>query len=254
MATVQLVPVPEEDLERLLASAGKAVLVGGQALAFWMSHYGIDAAGAPEAVVTKDVDFLGEKQDVERLAAAVGGTVEFPKTMSILAGVVRKRITAESEYEVDVLWRVNGVSAGDIRREAREHALKGHARFFVMSPIECLVSRLENLRTIQDKQTPAGVWQARTAVQVARRHIEDMLKNGAEKSAIRAATTILAAATHRMGMSAYENYGIDVLEAVPVDQFSNKSFVEKQWTLSVARIEKVRNLRQPVVRSPSRRP
>ena len=55
MATAELVPVPEEDLERLLASAGKAVLVGGQALAFWMNHYGIDASDAPEAVVTKDV-------------------------------------------------------------------------------------------------------------------------------------------------------------------------------------------------------
>lgn len=244
MASIELVPVPEEDLERLLASAGKAVLVGGQALAFWMNHYGVDASDAPEAVVTKDVDFLGEKHDVERLAAAVGGSVEFPKTMSILTGVIRKRITAETEYEVDVLRLVNGVSVNDIRREAREHALNGHARFFVMSPIECLVSRLENLRTIQDKQTPAGAWQAKTAVQVARRHIEDMLRNGPEKSAIRAATTILAAATHQMGMNAFESYGIDVLEAVPVDQFSNKNFVEKQWALSVARIAKVRNIRR----------
>lgn len=248
MAGVELVPVPEEDLARLLASAGKAVLVGGQALAFWMNRYGVDASDAPEAVVTKDVDFLGERQDVERMAAAVGGSVEFPKAMSILTGIVRRRITPQTEYEVDVLRRVNGVSAGDIRREAREQALNS-ARFFVMSPIECLVSRLENLRTIQNKQTPAGVWQARTAVQVARRHIEDMLKNGAEKPAIRAATTILAAATHRMGLSAYENYGIDVLEAVPVDQFSNKSFIEKQWALSVARIEKVRNIRRPAAPS-----
>ena len=240
MATVEVVPVPKEDLERLLASAGNAVLIGGQALAFWMDHYGIDASDAPDAVVTRDVDFLGEKQDVERLAAAVGGTVEFPEAMSILTGVVRKRLTAQTEYEVDVLWRVNGVSAGDIRREAKEHALKSRARFLVMSPIECLVSRLENLRTIQDKQTPAGIWQVRIALQVARRHIEDLLREGAEKSAIRAATTILAAATHRMGMNAFENHGIDVLEAVPVDQFSNQNFTEKQWTLSVARIEKVR--------------
>ncbi len=242
MATVEVVPVPEADFERLLASAGKAVLVGGQALAFWMKHYGVNASDAPEAVVTKDVDFLGERRDAERLAAAVGGTVEFPETMSILAGVVRKRITAKTEYEVDILWKVNGVSATEIRREAKEQALGSHARFLVMSPIECLVSRLENLRTIQDKQTPAGIWQARAAVQVARRYIEDILRNGAEKPAIRAATTILAAATHQMGMSAYENYGIDVLEAVPLDRFSNRNFIEKQWALSVARIERVRNI------------
>jgi hypothetical protein len=242
MASAVLVPVPPDDLERLLASAGKAVLIGGQALAFWMNHYGVDATDAPEAIVTKDVDFLGEKRDAERLAAAVGGTVEFPETASILAGVVRKRITADTEYEVDVLWKVNGVSGADIRREAKEHALNSHARFFVMSPIECLVSRLENLRTVQDKQTPAGVWQAKTAVRVARRHLEDMLKNGAEKPAIRAVTNILAATTHAMGLNAYRNFGIDVLEAVPIDRFSNKNFVQKQWAISVARIERVRKI------------
>lgn len=242
---MELVPVPAEDLARLLSSADKAVLIGGQALAFWMSHYGVDASDSPEAVVTKNVDFLGEKRDAERLAAAVGGTVEYPKAMSILAGVVRKRVSADAEYEVDVLWRVNGVSSHEIRREALEHGLADGVRFLVMSPVACLVSRLENLRTIRDKQTPAGIWQTRTAMEVTRRHIEHMLEKRAEKAAIRAATAILVAATHQMGMNAYANYGIDVLGAVPASRFTNRQFIEKQWPLSVARIVRVRNLRRP---------
>ena len=242
MGEIKQVPVPKEDLDRLLESAGAAVLVGGQALAFWMNHYGVDASDSPEAIVTKDVDFLGETSDVERLAAAVGGSVEFPKHMSILAGVVRKKITKDEEYEIDILWRVNGVSDTEIRRHAIEQVLGTGAKYFVMSPIECLTTRVANLHTIEAKRTPAGIWQTRKAIEVARRHIEDMLLKDAEREAIRAATRILATATHTMGINAFHNYRVDILDAVPLAKYKTKSFVERQWRLSVGRIEKVRNL------------
>lgn len=240
MTDPEIVPVPEEDLDRLLASAGNAILVGGQALAYWMNRYGIDASGSPEAVVTKDVDFLGGREDAERLAGTVGGVVEFPKTMSILSGVIRKELAGGKAYEVDLLRQVNGVTATDVRRGAEPVELESGTRFLVMSPIECLTSRLENLRTIRDKQTPAGVWQARIAVKIARRYIEELIAKGAEKPAIRAATSILAAATHAMGLNAYRKHGIDPLDAVPIDQYTNRTFAESQWARSVARLEKVR--------------
>lgn len=241
MADAGVAAVPEDELERLLASAGTAVLVGGQALAFWMNHYGVEHADAPQAVVTKDVDFLGKRDDVERLAAAVGGSVEFPKTMSILCGVVRKKLTSGKLYEVDVLSRINGVSDKELRRDAVERALANGTRFFVMSPIDCLVTRVANLHKIQDKRSPAGIWQTRKAIEVCRHHIEDMLSKGAEKAAIRAATTVLSAATATMGIKAYENYGIDILDAVPVESYTNANFIEQQWPRSVARINKVRD-------------
>jgi hypothetical protein len=214
-----------------------------------MNHYGLDASDCPEAVVTKDVDFLGKQRDVERLAAAVGGSVEFPKHMSILAGIVRKRITQHQQYEVDVLWRVNGVTDTDIRRHAMEQIIGAGAKYFVMSPIECLVTRVANLHRIEDKRSPAGIWQTRKAVEVARRHIEDMLAKGAQRDAVRAATRILAVATHAMGINAFEKYAIDVLHAVPVDKYETRSFIDRQWRLSVARIQKVRALH----RRPTRR-
>lgn len=234
------VPVPDEELDRLLASAGNAVLVGGQALAYWMGRYGIDAAEAPEAVVTRDVDFLGGRADAERLAAGIGGTIEVPKAMSILSAVVRKKLAGGKAYEVDLLRRINGVPEAEVRRRAERVESKGGASFLVMSPIECLVSRLENLRTIRDKQTPAGAWQARMAVRVARKYIEALLANGEEKAAIRAATSVVAAATHAMGLGAYRSHGIDPLDAVPIERYANRQFVDNQWARSLARLEKVR--------------
>ena len=41
------VAVPDDDLARLLQNAGDAVLVGGQALAFWISYYKAPMQDAP---------------------------------------------------------------------------------------------------------------------------------------------------------------------------------------------------------------
>jgi hypothetical protein len=52
-----------ELLARILELAGlEMILIGGQALAFWAAYYSVPA---PPIAVTKDVDFLGTRADVE---------------------------------------------------------------------------------------------------------------------------------------------------------------------------------------------
>jgi len=237
------VAIPAAEFDRLLRNAGKAVLVGGQALAFWIAYYSVQIEDAPDAVISKDADFLGDRDDAHRFSLAIGGTVDYPKTMSILAGVVRKRISPTEEFEVDILRTLNGLDPATVRKHAKEISDSGrNARYFVMSPVDCLVSRLENLRTIAAKQTATGAWQARVAIRVAHAHVEALLAAEQEKAAIRAATEILRAATHAMGMNAFKRHGIDVLEAVPIDAYRSRNFVEQQWTRSVSRIQQLRNI------------
>lgn len=236
------VAVPPAELDRLLQHAGKAVLVGGQALAFWIAYYGVHIDDAADAVVSKDADFLGDRDDAQRFSIAIGGAVEFPRAMSILAGIVRKRVSPTEVFEVDILRTLNGLDPAAVRKHAREISDSGrNARYFVMSPVDCLVSRLENLRTIVSKQTATGAWQARVAVRVARAHTEALLAAGQEKEAVRTATEILRAATHAMGLNAFERHGIDVLEAVPINAYRSRNFVEQQWPRSVSRIRQLRN-------------
>jgi len=68
------VSVPPPLLKRILELADNGmILVGGQALAFWTAYYN---SPAPLIAITKDVDFLGTKADVERMARgldALGG-------------------------------------------------------------------------------------------------------------------------------------------------------------------------------------
>lgn len=240
------VAIPPAELDLLLQNAGKAVLVGGQALAFWIAYYAVHIEDSPDAVVSKDADFLGDREDAHRFSLAIGGTVDYPKTMSILAGVVRKTISPTEEFEVDILRTLNGLDPSAVRKHAKEISDSGRsARYFVMSPIDCLVSRLENLRTIVAKQTATGAWQARVATRVARAHVEALLAAEQEKEAIRAATEMLRAATHAMGLNAFKRHGIDVLEAVPIDAYRTKNFVGQRWPRSVSRIRQLRTSTVP---------
>lgn len=237
------VPIPANELERLLQNAGRAVLVGGQALAFWIAFYAVRMDDVPGAIVTKDADFLGSREDARRFSIVIGGTLEYPKNTSILAGVVRKKISATEEFEVDVLRTLNGLSAADVKKHAKQIAdSTSGARYLVMSPMDCLVSRLENIRSIAEKQTEEGAWQARVAVRVARAYIDELLKNGQQREAIRSATEVLRAATHAMGMNAFRKHGIDVLDAVPIEGYTTKTFIEQQWRRSVSRVEELRSV------------
>jgi hypothetical protein len=238
--------IPEEHLDRLLKEAGEAILVGGQAVAFWAAFYQVPINDWPQAFVTKDADFLGVREDAARFARILGGKVEYPKTVSILVGVVRARAPDGKPYEVDVLHRLTGLSAEEVRRHAKKiQDTKREATYLVLSPVDCLISRLENVRLIADKQNDVGAWHVRLAIRIVHAFVEELLDDDNEKEAIRVATDVLRAATHAMGLNAYRRYGIDVLEAVPLEKYTNKSFIGKQWKYATARLEKVRSLGKP---------
>src|SRR5258707_11609847 len=74
------VPIGRPMLERILSLAGQhMILVGGQALSFWVSYYGLPE---PVSAITKDADFLGTPADVRRLATGLGGHAHFARKIA----------------------------------------------------------------------------------------------------------------------------------------------------------------------------
>lgn len=58
-----------QEIDHILRSCdGRALLVGGQALAFWAQHYQVTPLGVLSTNVTSDVDFVGTTQVSRRLA------------------------------------------------------------------------------------------------------------------------------------------------------------------------------------------
>ncbi len=219
------------------------MLVGGQALAFWVAYFGVQIRDAPRAYISGDADFLGSREHVERFSKAIGGKAVYPprRGMTAIHGAVEKK-TGGVKIGVYVLHRVVGIDAGDVRRRAVEIAHPGDAslRFLVMDPVDCLVSRLENMRRLAAKRDEIGVWQARLAVAVCRAYVEQLLSLDDERKAMQVATAAFRLAGSAAGLQAHAKYGLDVLGAVPVERFTNERFKREQARRSLASILKAR--------------
>jgi hypothetical protein len=218
-------------LEKLLALAQDAVLVGGQAVAFWASFFNVPVPPALGAYVTKDSDFLGNREDVARIASGTQGVALYPHQRGItaLAGQVRIDLSGEKYLNIDVLHRIVGFDDGDSIRKRAQEAVLGRARFKAMHPLDCLRSRLENLHKIPEKRGEAGAAQAELAARVVGRYLETVLEAGTERLALKAIESVAKMAFGPAGRFAYGSFGVDLLEAVPVRRISNRKFLDVRW-------------------------
>jgi hypothetical protein len=238
------VPIPLGALQKALGVAGDAILIGGQALAFWMARFDIpiDPADAPRSFVSMDADFLGTHDALNRFAKALRGKAILPRQreITVLQGQVHVPAGDQGFFGVDVVRSVVGLTNAGIESRAIDIELPvdGGVRFRVMDPLDCLVSRLENLRKLKEKQNEVGIWQAQMALRVCRRYMETLIADGNEKRAINAATAILRIAAHAMGVKATKNYGLDIVGTVPIEKFQSRKFKERQWMLATRKTGK----------------
>jgi len=220
-----------EHLTKLLTLAQGAVLVGGQAVAFWASFFKVPVPPVLAAYVTKDSDFLGDRDDVARIANGMRGAVTYPhrRGLAALVGQVRIDLSGNEFLNIDVLHRIVGFDDTDaLRRRAEERSL-GEIRFRVMHPVDCLKSRFANLRKLPAKKNAAGAAQAELAVHMVRRYLETVLEEGKERLALRAVESIAKMAAEPAATLVYREYGIDLLEAIPVERISNRKFRGLRW-------------------------
>jgi len=166
---------PDEDLlVRILELAGtQMILVGGQALAFWSAYYSVPA---PPTAVTKDVDFLGTRSDVERLARGLGAKATFSrqKDLTLLTGQVAKTLPGGDYVNIDVLSRVYGnISTHNIEKRSIIAASPA-GTFRVMHPVDVLQGRLDNVYGLAEKRDEHGIAQLQLAIAMVREFLGDI--------------------------------------------------------------------------------
>ena len=239
-------------LAPLLKAAGRSgVLVGGQALAVWVDYFGIAASwGADEdAVITRDIDFLGDRELVERVAKAFPARTVFPprRALTALVGQVEIPQPGGTFLNVDVIHKVFGVDAGGIRKRAVdiEFEQRGETiRFAVMHPVDVLRSRLANLAKLAEKQTSAGVRQVWLATQVVRHFIARVADDGdaaeGQKRALKAIEIVAKLARSAAGRKARDAFGVDFVAAIPADCIKSEAFRKQRWPRLLAQLEKRR--------------
>lgn len=194
--------------------------------------------------MSSDADFLGFREHVAAFAAAIRGAATYPpkRGFTALQGVVKKKSAHGDEVEVDVLHKIVGLDADAVRRRALEvtHPRDATLRFLVMDPVDCLASRIENLRQLADRKDDVSVWQAAKAILVCRAYVSELIRESGERKAIKVATALFGLAGSAAGLQACIRYGLDLLDAIPLDEFSSANFLGQQARRSIAAIHTLR--------------
>ena len=222
-------PVGHERFRKLLKLSGDAVLVGGQSLAVWAEHFGIEPRPPLVPFISNDVDFLAGKRVAVEIARQLGGKLFLPKPddhVQVNTAVVT--FGSEEQYErVDFLASVAGIDSKKLRQRAVE-VEAWDVKFRVMHPVDCLESRIQNLELLPEKRNDVGIAQANLAIEIVRALIERVAKSGDQRHGLGLAEHVGYLSRSRAAANAAAKYGISVLDAIPVDLMP-EDFKKKRW-------------------------
>lgn len=223
------VPLAAPVIERIFANTGQQmVLVGGQALNFWMRRFGISSEGL---TVSNDADFLGSVEAAEVLADRLKAHLKRPPASALTALVAQVRIPASRGRfgNIDVLHQLYTTSTPKrtvefTRRVVRQAVtVKWTEDVFirVMDPFDLLESRIQNAVGFSGEHLKGAhvVTQARWAIDVAKAALF-LLASGAEVFNDRVGhkvQQIVRLARSSPGRRAWRELGVDVLEAIDAD-------------------------------------
>lgn len=237
-------PTPQHTIEELLGAAGDdLVLVGGQALAFWVYWYGLAQRDPNIPAISNDVDFLSQsaadRDAVRRFAAVIKGQVVYPshRALTALVGQAYLEISETEYLNIDVIFKVIGLKAESVRKRARKIVPGlGRPPFLVMHPLDVLHSRLINLHKLQEKQNDKGRMQLALAIDVGRSFLRQEAReiDAADTAAGRSPLQDYVSAIERMatedaGRKVAGRHGLHVADAIDPHLIPAGPFWTKRW-------------------------
>lgn len=229
------IALTDEEIEQILRSCnGRALLVGGQALAFWAQHYQVKPLGVLAAHITSDADFVGTAEVAQSLAEslkAMGWRYWRPTLDDATpqAAKLSKRIDGHGIKQIDFLGSIVGLQTKGIKQRAAVLHLADGARLEVLHPLDVLESRLKNLAELPSKRNPQGIAQAHLAIDVTRCFLERLLREGNLRHLLNGIERVAQIAQEKRLQAIFHDYGLDPLRAVPADQISSEEFRTRRW-------------------------
>ena len=233
-ALPELALTEEEVSEILRTCDGEALLVGGQALAFWAQHYQITPLGVLAQHVTSDADFLGSAATARELAEALRphGWRYWPVSMddaTAQTAKLSKRIEGEGIKQIDFLGSIIGLATDRIKQRAVVLHLADGTRLQVLHPLDVLESRLKNLAVLPSKRDRQGVAQAQLAIDIVRSYLEQLIAAGDLRQLLSAIERVARIALDKTLDAVFHEFRLDLLSAVPADRVPSEEFQTRRW-------------------------
>lgn len=191
------------------------VLIGGQAVSFWIRYFNIQAR---LPALTDDIDYLGTKAEARRASVRL----KVPHTLKIATfddntpNSALLSVDMEGYPEpvlIDYLPSIIGVESKAIEKSAVVVEFEGEP-LRVLHPLQLLQAKIWNLYRLEGKRTPEGIEQARLAIEIAAAFVEQANMSPRERlGAIKAIGKFAATIPARF---AAEQYGLDCLKAANI--------------------------------------
>lgn len=244
MAGTGSLRLTQSEAREILSARLEGILVGGLALAMWAHFYDVEPPTALQAGVTSDLDFLGTRfdarQSFERLVLAIDAAVGFREATISDSTANSARIWVHGFHDrrdpigIDYLIGLAGYSRED-ENKLKTHAVEatvGEIRLRLMHPVDCLISRVRNVHVLPEKRGPASIAQCRLAVEVVKAYLSAVCRDSAQaqrSEGLKALERVVALAQSDAGIHLTTEFGIDLLNAIPADEFSSPQFHEYRW-------------------------
>ncbi|MHB8383692.1 MAG: hypothetical protein ACYDC3_15295 [Candidatus Binataceae bacterium] len=224
------------------------ILVGGQAAAFWIAKYEI---ADPRRVTTKDIDvFLSEQRPGVAVECAkdLSGELLIVKEPRV-PDVARVRFSVGGvELQIDFLRSLHGVAAS-VLMSSKLGIMDDRASgkiLYVMHPVLALASRLFNTFELPGRLTEENLSRLKFSVEAVRAYLTDQVSVGSamRQDVLPSIERIYGLASHRIGLTAWLDYAIDLLRGIPEPldlTGSPAGFLEKRYPQMLSVVERKRS-------------
>ena len=256
--------MPRAEVERLLRAMPPAtILVGGQALAFWMSRYGLLSVHDEDHAVTRDADLIGALSDARQLARALHGRLVMPHESAptgIVAQIHLPIPGTTTTHNIDILhmlYAVGGLrKSSEFTRRASARAavvsIPGVGQTRILHPMDVLASRVNNAAGLLHEKGEHVLTQARWAIAVARHALLRIAQQPTnEDRPGNLAQEIYRLACSSAGRKLFSEHGIEVADAVPMDELGR---LDPNFGTQAEAMRRALAAQRSVPKSPSKTP
>jgi hypothetical protein len=241
---------PEDLLEvllRLQAASSEIIVVGGQAVNLWATHYaqGDERWQRLRPFASRDIDFFGSRLEVTACAAQLGGKAYLNRDFDSSPNTGIVTISYRNEpLTIDFLATVFGISDDDIISTAVDFKGTGSLdglQIKVLNPVLCLEGKLKSLLNLPQ----AGRQDAKhclLSTLVLREYLKEVCQESEPRPGLKVIERILRLGGTEGALNAWYRLGLSVESTIPLAQIQRyetpmwQKFLELRWGQSLGQL------------------
>lgn len=212
-------------------SSNGGILVGGQSLVFWADFLDIQIPKTDQPYLTQDADIFGTAKDAHAVAASLLSAKVFvpdigdstPNTATISYKTPDDRL-----LYLDFLGNLVGLKDQEIVKRAVSMLHVNYGQLTVLHPRHVVISRISNLHILETKRTTNGVSQAQIAIPMIRSffdyYYDQNPTTDKDRYYLECYRWVFETSLTKAGIYCYQNWGIDLMQAAPINRITAPRF------------------------------